>query len=470
MYFAPKKGWEVNGVSFRFLTQEEFLHPKKQVKKDISSIVAAVDTSNIEEELPLKSLLKHKNDSTGNIGAPSGGDLSKQSATQIHLCEAAKTSLYTFFEKLESASINKKKIHILHYGDSQIEGDRMTGYIRQRIQNKFGGTGPGLIPATNVYNTITFKQTFSENFLRYTCFGGEALKNKKYGVMGSSARFTPEYKDSLLQTLELEETSAWIDIEPHKMASSRSKTYNHVNLFYTSCKSPCLLQVFKDNILIHEDSLIQDGKYHKLPLTFDATPGKLRYSFKAKVSPTICSFSLEGDFGVQVDNIALRGSSGTIFGKMDHTVMSQMYQDLNTELFILQFGGNSVPYLKDSIGVRRYANYFKGQILTLKRLRPSAAIIVIGPSDMSMLSGTIYETYEFLPYLVSQMKLVSAQAGAGYWDLFGAMGGENSMPAWVEQGLAGKDYIHFSPKGASIASQLFFDAFSAAFAEWKGID
>ena len=93
---------------------------------------------------------------------------------------------------MQNAATDKKKIHIFHYGDSQIEGDRMTAYIRQRIQNQFGGTGPGLIPAMNVYATNTFKQTVSPNFVRYTCFGGDRLTNKKYGALGSAARFTPE--------------------------------------------------------------------------------------------------------------------------------------------------------------------------------------------------------------------------------------------------------------------------------------
>jgi hypothetical protein len=47
------------------------------------------------------------------------------------------------------------------------------------------------------------------------------------------------------------------------------------------------------------------------------------------------------------------------------------------------------------------------------------------------------------------------------------MGGRNSMPSWVERGLAGDDYIHFSNRGARIASQLFYDAFSAEYAKWK---
>jgi hypothetical protein len=86
---------------------------------------------------------------------------------------------------------------------------------------------------------------------------------------------------------------------------------------------------------------------------------------------------------------------------------------------------------------------------------------------MSRLDKGVYETYPLLPYCVDQMKKISLEVGAGYWDLYSAMGGKNSMPSWVEQGLAGKDYIHFSNGGASYASQMFFDAFAAEFAKWQ---
>jgi hypothetical protein len=59
------------------------------------------------------------------------------------------------------------------------------------------------------------------------------------------------------------------------------------------------------------------------------------------------------------------------------------------------------------------------------------------------------------------------ECGAGYWDLFAAMGGVNSMPSWVEKGYAGKDYVHFSNRGASIASELFYEAFGAEYTRWK---
>ncbi len=461
--FIPKNGWDLGFANVHFLTQNDFFKPVKQEKKDISKIVAKIDTSNIEA----LALVKHKNGSNGTMGAPDGGVLSTEAATKILFSEQGQANLERFFEKLKHVANNKSKIHILHYGDSQIEGDRMTAYIRQRMQNQFGGNGPGLIPAMNVYNTITFKQTYSENFKRYTCFGGPKLKNKKYGVMASSARFTAEL-DSVTLNNETAEKEAWIEIEPGKSAYSRAKQFSMLRMFYTNCVKPCGIKVFQNGTLIHEDSLVNDSKAHTFELSFATTPGKLRFQFNSIVSPTINGFSLEGDFGVQVSNIGMRGSSGTIFGSIDHAMLSKQYNELNAELFIMQFGGNAVPAFKDSSSVRNFARYFRGQLNTIKKIRPSATIIVIGPSDMSKLDNGIFITYPLLPYCVEQMKKVALETGSCYWDLFGAMGGLNSMPAWVEQGLAGKDYIHFSNKGASIASQLFFDAFAAEYAKWDG--
>lgn len=477
VYFVPQEGYNLGGVRINFLSKEEFFHPKRQVKKDISKLVAMVDTTNLDDSLfqlnsttsfaDSKKITKHVNNSNGNFGAPKRGMLSGESSTEIFLNDHARANLYRFFDKMDKVASEKSKIHILHYGDSQIEGDRMTAYIRQRLQNQFGGNGPGLIPAMNVYQTVSFKQSYSSNFVRYNCFGGLKLKNRRYGAMGSAARFTEEIYDSSEIANATTIKEAWIEIEPSNRAHSRARSYNTVKLYYTSCIKSCGVKIFQNGKLIHEDSLVKDGKYHVLPLSFVANAGRLKYVFSSTISPTICGFSLEGDYGVQVDNIGMRGCSGTFFGMLDHSVMNKMYADLNSELILLQFGGNSVPYFKDSAAVRRYASHFQSQIRMVKRLRPSTAILVIGPSDMSKFSGGIFESYKLLPYCVSQMKKVSAIEGAGFWDLFSAMGGLNSMPAWVESGLAGKDYIHFSNKGASIASQLFYDAFEAEYVKWK---
>lgn len=470
---SPNGKLNIGLFELDFISKNEILHPKRQEKKDISKIVAFVDTSGLEieeetsiaidEDIPkelipqIKLEKKKKRNKNLNTSKKALRSSEQNDISSLFLNDAALQKLHDFFYKLANVAKNHDKIHILHYGDSQIEGDRMTAYIRQRIQNQFGGNGPGLIPSMNVYVTNTFKQNYSSNFYRYTCFGGEKLASKKYGVMGAASRFKT---DSI-------NNEAWIEIEPSNKAQSRARSYNQVKLFYTECKSKCKVKVYHNNLLVLDDSLIADGNYHMLPLQFSDKVGKLKFVFSSKESPTFCGFSLEGDNGVQVDNIGMRGCSGTFFNTLERNTLKNMLNDLNSELIILQFGGNSVPYFKDSVGVRRYAKFFQSQIKTIKQINPSAAIIVIGPSDMSKLADGIYETYSFLPYCVTQMKKAAANEGAGYWDLYKAMGGKNSMPSWVESGLAGRDYIHFTNKGASIASQLFYDALELEFSNWK---
>jgi len=465
VYFIPEDGWKIAGNPIKFLSQEQFYHPQKQEKTDITDVLLGVDTTMMDmNEDPL---LKHNGNSNGNLGAPNGGPLNENSSTELQMNESGRANLHAFFEILDQVAESKKKISILHYGDSQIEGDRMTGYIRQKIQNQFGGNGPGLIPATNVYSTMTFKQTYSANFQRYIAFGKEKLKNSKYGAMASASRFTPDYKlDTIGKLDSLPERTGWIEISPNAGAYERAKSYNNVKMHYNSCIAPTLLKVYQDGNLIHEEQLITDGGQHTVKLSFANTP-KLKFEFKGKVSPNICGFSLEGDYGVQVSNIGMRGSSGTIFRAMNQTVMKKMYDELNTKLIIMQFGGNSVPFFTDSASVRNFASFFKSQINTLKNLNPGAMIIVIGPSDMSGLKDGIYSTYKYLPYCVEQMMEATKSTGSAYWNLYAGMGGYNSMPSWVEKGLAGKDYIHFSNGGAKIASQMFYDAFIAEFAKWK---
>ena len=64
---------------------------------------------------------------------------------------------------LENAK--SQKIRIIHYGDSQIEGDRMSNYLRTVLQKKFGGYGVGLIPAIQTIPSASIGQKCTKNLL-----------------------------------------------------------------------------------------------------------------------------------------------------------------------------------------------------------------------------------------------------------------------------------------------------------------
>lgn len=473
MFVFPKDGISLgNDYALKYPSWDKFIHTKKKEKKKIDNILNRLDTSLMARE-PVDTFIRHNNNIGSELGAPTDTAEVTLNAGGIARLEFGKNSpsiLNPIFEKLNQVSANKKTVRIIHYGDSQIEGDRITGYFRQKLQAKFGGYGPGMIPAFNQYHTLSFVQTVSPNFKRFTIFGevSKSVKHKKYGSMGSFARFTKIVEDSLISLQEVQE--GWIEVGFHKQAYGNSRTFNSVRLFYGNCKSHTDMQVFNNGELIHEDTLNPDQNYHVIELKFDQTPEKLKYVFKGKDSPDFYGFSLDGSYGVAVDNVAMRGGSGTFFGKVDQSLMSRMYADLDVEMFIMQFGGNSMPYLKDAAASKQYANYFKSNLYTLKKLKPNAVIIVIGPSDMSTKIDGEYQTYPLLTTLIADMKQASFDAGAAYWDIYSAMGGENSMLTWVEKDLAGPDYTHFTPSGARFVAEMFYEAFLFEYQQYqKGV-
>ena len=459
VYFAPKDGYNFFGVKISFLTWDKLLNPIKQEKIDLDFLKDV----NIHDNMDKEFMTSTHPDSSA-LGLPSKNIvLTVKSKTQLHMNRYSRSNLFRFFSELSVSTFKKEKINICHYGDSQIEGDRMTAFIRQRLQTQFGGAGPGLIPALNVYSTITFQHAYSSNFKRKILFGKEKLRSNKYGIMLSSAVFEI---DSIRAKKGIP-TAAWIEIKPSRLAYSRCKAYNNLAFYYNACESHCTIELFSNNELLASDSLISDGSPHVFQWKFLSTPEPLKIVLKSTKSPIVNGISLEGDVGVQMTNIAMRGSSGTSFRAVDFQSMSYMHKELNTKLIILQFGGNSVPFFKDSSYVRSYAVRFRKQIEYIQKCAPSAAIIVIGPSDMAQFKEGIYSTYEYLPYCIQEMKRQSLNVGASFWDLYDAMGGENSMFAWVENGLAGKDYVHFTNTGANKASQMFYKALISAYNQWQ---
>jgi hypothetical protein len=141
---------------------------------------------------------------------------------------------------------------------------------------------------------------------------------------------------------------------------------------------------------------------------------------------------------------------------------------MGVDLFILQFGGNSVPYIEDKKAAEQFANYFYYQMAFLKNVVPNACFIVIGPSDMSVKIKDSYVTYPNLENIINELRKATHKAGGVYWDMYKAMGGKNSMVAWVNSNppMAGTDFVHFTPYGTTIVSQMFYNAFILEYTDY----
>ena len=344
---------------------------------------------------------------------------------------------------------------IVHYGDSQIEGDRITGYVRNRLQLAFNGGGPGFFPIKVVYNQNSIDITTSGNWVRYAFFDRKQRRkvgHDMYGLFATYSRFTNYAKD----TTGLPVSKATFTIKPSAKSYARLQHYTKFGLHYGNAMGKVKIKVYENGNIIKTDSLISDGKYHNYKLNFATTPKELKIELEARVSPDFYGVTLDADTGVRMDNVAMRGEAGRIFTRMNYENYRQMSVDRQPDLFIFQYGGNTIPYMKTEQQLREYVEGLIFNMKWVKRANPNAMFMLLGPGDMTTSRNGQRLTYPFLPKLNDLMKEECMKNDVAYFSMYEAMGGENSMISWVKQGMAASDYVHFSPKGTKLISEVFY--------------
>ncbi len=431
-----------NGMELKFPGLASLF--SKNAKNDISKVLDAVNAI----------------DTSFAIGDTSGApvELPKDSVVKLMtwIQTRNKGVLKQFFDALSELKTNPKAIRVLHYGDSQIEGDRITDYLRLKLQGQFGGSGPGLISLTPIAPGVINRIKASAGWDRYNVF---TMKDKRvshanYGVLAGFSRFHEYKKPGDSNTIV---TSSLI-VTTTKLGGANAMAYKKIKLFYGGAKTKTWSEFYDGPALISADSLEAGGYFRVKEYNVAAGSNTHTFKFSGKDSPDFYGISLESDHGVIVDNIGLRGSSGTFFHQITQGQLKQFYDYLNVKLIILQFGGNALPAIKDGTMAVNYAGYLRAQISILKRLAPGASILFIGPSDMSIKEGTEYVTYPYLEPMRDAIKKTVLESDCAFFDMYDCMGGKNSMAGWVDKKLAASDYIHFSPQGARKMATFLYSA------------
>jgi lysophospholipase L1-like esterase len=453
-YAFPEKGLEAFGKKITFPALTSYFNTKKPEKKDISKIIALADAEDqLTEKDTTKEDIKIDSSASKQIQYIEVNDPAIKLITSLQYKDSISTSLDNFFEALAFVQLGEGGIRVLHYGDSQIEGDRITDYLRQKLQTNFGGHGPGFIAAMPVAQSVGLRQSWSDNWDRYTNFAAydKRVPHKNFGVAAGFCRFAP-YNDTVT------EKNAWLKVRTNQGAGPSVSNYNKVKMFYAGAKKKVKVEFYENNVLKKSDTLVTAGFFHVMQFNLTQAPNTFELKFEGKDSPDIYGLSLEGEEGVLVDNFGLRGSSGTFFNQMNLAHLKLFYDYLNTKMIILQFGGNALPQIKDDQMSKDYGNWLRSQILSLKKIAPEASILVIGPADMSIKDGENYITHPQLENVRDAIRLAAFQTNSAFFDMYDCMGGKNSMVSWVDQGIAATDYIHFSPAGARKIAVLLYSA------------
>ena len=383
---------------------------------------------------------------------------------QLHGNPAAFAHLGRFFALLD-AQERTPAIHIFHFGDSQIEGDRMTDVLRDAWQDTWGGSGPGLLSPALPIPSLAMRQQWSNGWQRHALYGKKdsLIEHNRYGMLAAFARHNPDKSG---------DSTARIRFTPHPRGYRRNRQFNELHLLMGAVPEGARLHYRLNDANEFSMELVSDSLSHhaivELPELDSISFESLEVYFSGAV-PEINGIGMWSHSGIVVHNIAMRGSSGTVFRSLDRSQFRRQMNEFRTGLIILQYGGNAVPYLLDKAAADRYGNWFASQIRLFQSIKPDTPIIVIGPSDMARKVDTRMETYPQLTLVRDALQRVAFEHDALYWDVFEVMGGAGSMAAWVqsEPPLASADHIHFTPKGAREIAELFRKSIQAEWALWQ---
>ncbi len=443
-YLIPKGGIRLgaSGYKLRWLSIDNIL-PGEETRVVLKSeIVDSVSLSETPEvKIPTFDSISNKSE----IKIDSVLKDSVILNLKLQYPSSFKQMLRAFYQKIETADQLKKVIRILHMGDSQIEGDRISKYLRESFQSHFKGSGPGLVPLYDPQKQfssvwITNKGAWSEHLVyKYP----REIKGWQYGIMGKVAKI-----DSIGESS--------VRITQSSMAQPRASKFYKSRLFLKNIAKPLIIHAFWDDDLISSDSLEVDENITEINWTFKSAPKKFSLTFESDQSPLFLGMSLDSLSGVTLDNIAMRGQSSPRLDKTDTLLYKSMAKYMNIGLVILQYGTNMVPTITDNY--QFYSLTFYRQLEILKRTMPGVPVVVVGVGDVGKLHNGKAESYTHIFKIKEAQKDAAFKAGFAFFDLFEAMGGAGSMLKWVngDPKLAMSDYTHFNkPGGKKVAEWLY---------------
>jgi D-alanyl-lipoteichoic acid acyltransferase DltB (MBOAT superfamily) len=357
-------------------------------------------------------------------------------------------------DALRDSLAGGRQVRILYYGDSQVEGDRVTSLLRRELRDNGGGSGPGLIsPVMPVMYTRSYVVRSSSNWKRYTLldYRNGTFPHNSLGPMLAVCRFTPAGETLATRTF------ASVRINPVPGADVSVSRYEKLRILYGNNFDTILVGIRSGSTLV-DFAMLQMGEG---PLEYSvALPSisDVTVEFTGRNSPDIYALSLESNTGVIIDNVPVRGSAGLEFVMTDIKGFEECISKLDPDMIFMQFGLNVVRNVRSE-----YHYYEEGlvkQIEYLKKATGGVPVVLVSVTDMALRVSDTIRRFPNIRYIRDAQQKAAERSGAIFWDAWESMGGPGSILKWYDHQppLAAKDLTHLSNAGAdTIAARIYSD-------------
>lgn len=361
-------------------------------------------------------------------------------------CE--ESGLGAFFASLESlrSAPRPRPVRALVIGDSLIASDHITDIVRERLQERHGSGGKGLL--------FVDRPTRSGRGVR----AGQATEG--WAITRITDRSPPKERLGLTGVAFAAGASAPQEVR-YSVEGAR-----YAELFFLAQPGGGSVQLQVDGKPLQR----LQTKWSKPEVAFTrvALPeGAQTLRLRSRGKVELHALSLEsGGPGVVSDTIGLPGAYAGVYLRAHRPFFRAQLKRRKPALVVLMLGGNEALRLARGWTTAEEIKQETDQLVQwVQESAPRASCLLLSPLDAGVrtVGGDLVPRKSSRP--VGEVLREVAQArGCAYWDALTAMGGEGAALRWLKAGLFHEDLIHPRARGSDLLGHLLDTALQRAFA------
>ncbi len=358
-----------------------------------------------------------------------------------------KSNLRPLFLKLNNS--NKKKVHILHIGDSHVQADIFTNETRTLMGSSFGYSGRGMVFPYTTARTHTAadyrcyhsgKWLYARNVERNPelPLGVSGITSK---TLDSNSEFRLVFKDDAIKK----------DFTKLRILCKRSP-YSF-DLKVSAGNESRVIDIFNDpqDSLTDEIIVNLDSGYSEYKFSI-ASRDTLQTSFEIYG----LSFESESDRGLLYTSVGINGAGH--YSILRENLLPQQLKILNPDAIILDVGAND--FYQKGMDIPTFKDNLISIIDLFKKQLPRTVIILSNSQDIHR-GGYSIKSCSIFSMLISE---VAKEKNVAFYDWYRVAGGDKSMRIWRSLRLANRDGVHLTRDGYNLKGDLIYQAFKST---WK---
>jgi lysophospholipase L1-like esterase len=365
----------------------------------------------------------------------------------VPIIDPSSKALDGFYESLYRTA--QKQPHaitrVIHFGDSIVTSDYVSGTLRRKLQKQFGDAGHGFSLIANAWPAY-----FHNDVYRFASRGwlvsrivGPLTPDALYGIGGVSFRAPPGAR-----------------------ARFGTAKHGHFGRKVSRFEIDYLEQPGGGKLKINLDGkpwgvIDTNGPEKKtVEKTIDVPDGAHMLEIVTRGGSYSRAFGvvMERDVpGVVLDAIGVQGARVRFLDKVDDAQWAEQLKWRSPNLMIYEFGANESG---DNFAypMKDYHRTLKAVLEQGRKAVPEAGCLVLAAMDRAEKHGDTLRTMPVIPALVKEQKSASAEVGCAFWNTFKAMGGYGSMASWVRRGLGQADLTHPTGSGSEVLGSWIYRA------------